>query len=79
MIAYLTILQYFKVTDKNLVDTQLKKKNKKLYRQKKSFLKISYEEKSNILASRVMFLKQEWKPQKETKKKWFPATNNKRI
>lgn len=54
MIAYLTILQYFKVTDKNLVDTQLKKKNKKLYRQKKSFLKISYEEKSNILASRVI-------------------------
>lgn len=71
----IAFLIFFFFLQARIVDKHsIKKKNKKLHRQKNfvSFLQISYEEKSNVLASRVTFLKQEWtKPQKETKKKWF--------
>lgn len=54
----------------------IKKRIRIITSSKKSFLQISYEEKTNVSASRMTFLKQEWmKPQKEAEKKGFVRRN----
>lgn len=76
-LIFLSYLRFFSVlkSQARIVNKySIKKKKIRNYVVKKNFvnfLQIFYEEKSNVLASRVTFLKQEWKPQKEMKKKWF--------